>query len=233
MALVKYGAIVTDVRGKLGGTVFSRGGGGSIVRNWTKPTNPRSNRQEANRSQMSRLAQYWNGTLDQDARDDWNTFAANTPWVNALGQAIVLTGIAAYARLNAARLAAGLAMRVDAPLAYGLPGNPSATFTAQPTNGHLVFAEPVPPWDKSMTGHELIIFQHMPVPAGREAVPGPRQYVGRISGNVGTPPTFPYNIDVYYPVKEGERQWLTMVFQDESFRLGTGYAANMIAADPA
>jgi hypothetical protein len=232
MANIKLGAIVTDIRGKLGGTVFSRGGGGSIVRNWTKPTNPRSNRQEVNRAAISSITYRWNKTLTQDQRDDWNTYAANTPWVNSLGQAIVMTGIAAFVRLNGALLAMSQPFRQAAPTAYGLAGNPVVTFTAQPTNGKIVVAAISLPYINNNNEHYVAIYQHMPVPAGREAKPGAKQIIATIASSSGAPPALPLSVNVYYPVRLGERQWLTAMYVNPYFQLGTGWVGSVLAADP-
>jgi len=45
MAIIKFSAIVSDARGKIGGNVFSRNKGGSYIRSYVKPINPSTPKQ--------------------------------------------------------------------------------------------------------------------------------------------------------------------------------------------
>lgn len=79
MAKAKFGMIVTDMRNKLGGHVFSKNRGGSYVRTKVTPSNPQTTAQSAVRSALGSISAAWSGlTAGQRAGfnaavDDWKT----------------------------------------------------------------------------------------------------------------------------------------------------------------
>lgn len=94
------GAIVSEVRGKIAATVFSRNRGGAVIRNRIKPINRRSVGQSTRRQVLGSLASAWRG-LTQTDRDSWNGAAPNYPIQDTLGQTIFLSGEQLYIRFNA------------------------------------------------------------------------------------------------------------------------------------
>lgn len=81
MAKIKFGMMMTDARGKLGGQVFSKNRGGAYVRTKVTPKNAKTARQMAIRSLLSAISQRWsaltapqrasfNGAVDQFATTD-------------------------------------------------------------------------------------------------------------------------------------------------------------------
>src|SRR3989304_844529 len=55
------GAIVSEIRGKIAATVFSRNRGGAVIRNRIKPINRRSVGQSTRRQVLGSLASSWRG----------------------------------------------------------------------------------------------------------------------------------------------------------------------------
>lgn len=94
------GAIVSEVRGKIAATVFSRNRGGAVIRNRIKPINRRSTGQSTRRQTLGSLASAWRG-LTQTQRDSWNSASQNFPLQDTLGQTIFLSGEQLYVRFNA------------------------------------------------------------------------------------------------------------------------------------
>lgn len=99
MALIKFGAFVTDVRGKIGGTVFSRGKSGAYAKNRVIPSNPRTSAQQSVRGFFGTLSSLWR-TLTQDERDNWNELANELSFQNKIGDAIKISGLALYQKFN-------------------------------------------------------------------------------------------------------------------------------------
>ena len=54
MAIIKFGMMMTDARGKLGGHVLSKNRGGNYVRTNNVPSNPQSNFQTGVRAAFAR-----------------------------------------------------------------------------------------------------------------------------------------------------------------------------------
>lgn len=96
---VKFGAIVTDGRGKIGGHVMSKNRGGAYMRTKVTPSNPRTTTQQANRALLGSLSASWSALTDA-FRASWN--GAVNDWVksNIFGDTIKPTGKNLFVALN-------------------------------------------------------------------------------------------------------------------------------------
>lgn len=97
MAIIK--SIVGAISGKLGGTVYSHNQGGAYIRKLGIPTNPTTVRQTAIRTLMSTNSRAWNG-ITTAQRAAWTLYGQANPVINRLGDAIKLSGIASFNRIN-------------------------------------------------------------------------------------------------------------------------------------
>lgn len=91
MAKVKFGEIVVDMRGKLGGHVHTRNHYGNVVRTRVVPINPQTTAQSTSRNQLKAASVAWR-KLTVAQRASWNSFAENYKQQDALGNSIRLTG---------------------------------------------------------------------------------------------------------------------------------------------
>lgn len=107
-------SIFGAISGKLGGNVFSHNKGGQYIKQHTIPTNPNSTRQQATRNWVAYCSTYWGSSLSDAERDQWNTWAENNTWLNALGESIAITGLAWFVMVNSRNLDAGDAI-IDTP----------------------------------------------------------------------------------------------------------------------
>ena len=232
MANVKFSSIVADARGAVGGVVFGRGGGGAIARTNVKPTNPRSSRQSACRAVLAQLTQYWSAKLIESERIAWRAYAAGTSWTNKVGTSASISGLAAFVRLNTLLVQAGLAIEKDAPTMTGHAGQPSFTFTANPTSGTCLIAEPSLPFEKAVTDSRLLLYIHTPTNAGRLRPSGNKRYLQLIAGNLGAPPTFPVAANSPFPYLAGQNVSITGIFIDQYGRIGGDFTKTVVAAVP-
>jgi len=97
--LIKFGSIVTDGRGKLGGQVYSKNRAGSYVRNNAIPSNPRTTFQMKSRNLLAQLSQAWSGLTEQE-RNAWNGAVEKFPRKNVFGDTRNLTGKNLFTSLN-------------------------------------------------------------------------------------------------------------------------------------
>jgi len=88
---VKFGAIVTDGRGKIGGHVLTKNRQGAAMRTKTTPINRRSTFQSSVRSILQNLSQAWRN-ITQSQRDAWNAAAQDVSRTNIFGNAYHPTG---------------------------------------------------------------------------------------------------------------------------------------------
>lgn len=128
MALMKMGELMTALSGKAGGTINSRNKGGTYIKNFTMPTNPRTVYQIGVRNAFTAQSQAWRG-LTQAQRDAWNAATGNFPYTNAVGDTKFLSGLALFTKLNI-----NLGLCSVAPLTSPpTPGAVSAVLSIVPT----------------------------------------------------------------------------------------------------
>ena len=143
----KFGAIVVDGRGKLGGHVASKNRAGSYFRTKVTPTNPNTAAQVLARSRLATLSVAWAGLTDAQ-RAAWNNATELWKSTNIFGDLKNPSGFNLYQRLNNSLAQVGVA-------AQATPPQPAAigawtTFSFIPDN----------------TGTMVLTFAPTPVPAG-------------------------------------------------------------------
>lgn len=121
MATITFGANITDARGSVSGTVFSRNAAGAYTRGRVAPINRRTTLQTQVRANFGANSKAWSGTLTADQRAAWVIFAQANPVPNRVGASIQLSGLAMYNRLNQVLLQIGAAPITDAPSDLSVP----------------------------------------------------------------------------------------------------------------
>lgn len=126
MAKVKFGMMMVDARGKLGGHVFSKNRGGSYVRTKVTPVNPQTSDQTSVRALFGSISQGWSG-LTEDQRNSFRGAVEAWATTDIFGDLIKPSGKALYQRLNQQAQIAGYPAITSAPLPSEVP---SATLDA-------------------------------------------------------------------------------------------------------
>ena len=119
MATIKLGAAISDIRGSIGGTVFSRNGGGAYAKARIKGTNPNTAPQQMVRAIISSMFAAWT-LLTGAVRTGWANYAANVSMINRLGDVINLSGYNMYTRSRALFEMIGATMPATAPSVMAL-----------------------------------------------------------------------------------------------------------------
>ena len=114
MAKIKFGMMMTDARGKLGGQVFSKNRAGAYIRTKVTPTNPQTSFQTLARVLFAAISQAWSG-LTQSGRDAWNNAVSDWQKTDIFGDLKQPSGKALFQRLNNQAQAAGYAAVTAAP----------------------------------------------------------------------------------------------------------------------
>lgn len=219
MALVQLGGGVTDLRGSIAGTTFSRSGAGNYARSRKKPVNPRSAMQNDRRAQVAYLAKYWSDSLSEQERTDWRAYAEATSWSNKLGQSITINGLAAFMRLNVLQRMIPSGVIDAAPTAVGHGGGVTLGFTAESDTTKIQLAEPTGAFDKDTDIHNLWVFVGIPAEPGKISIPKGFKYIGRVWGSSGSPLAFPYELDAAYTMRAGQLVTIRAMFHDEHYRV--------------
>ena len=118
--LVKYSALVSDMSGKLNGSVASRNRGGQYLRNKTTPLNPQTAQQVQVRNQFGIISGSWRALTDND-RASWNDSAVNFPYTNVFGDVKYLSGFNLHQQLNTNLRLIGRPVLVNAPVPQEVP----------------------------------------------------------------------------------------------------------------
>lgn len=100
MAICKYGPLVSEVRGSIGGTTFTAGHFGFVVRQRRHPVHTPTNRRSQYKAWLAMTVARWTDVLDQGQRDAWDLLGKNTDFENSLDQTYHPTGINLYCRTN-------------------------------------------------------------------------------------------------------------------------------------
>lgn len=127
MAKVKFSALVSEMRNKLNGSVFSKNRAGNYLRNKVTPVNPQTSYQTAVRAILTAASQAWRA-LTQAQRDAWAGAVENFKKTDIFGDIKTPSGINLFNQfyLNASTIG-GTPLNTP-PAPDSSPGVPDATF---------------------------------------------------------------------------------------------------------
>jgi len=137
MAKIKLGPMVGQASGAIGATVFSHNRYGAYVRQRVIPTISTTTYALNAKSRLSTVSAAWSVLTDAQ-RTAWQTWAANNPMTDRLGDRQVLTGHAAYVQINGRLTAAGQTNLAVPPIGDGPVGITSASLVADIGPGGFV-----------------------------------------------------------------------------------------------
>lgn len=180
---IKFGAMVVDGRGKLGGHVASKNRGGTYFRTKVSPINPQTTRQSAVRSQLTGWAQAFRSlTAAQIAA--WNSAVANFTNTDIFGDVKTPSGINLYVKLNMNLEQVGGTALSDPPLPASVAPINSLTLTADssPQTLSLAFSPTPVPADT-----DWIVEATAGVSAGKSFVKSEFRQIGIIASAATTP----------------------------------------------
>ncbi|MBA7707952.1 hypothetical protein ES703_116836 [subsurface metagenome] len=153
MAIIRFGPMVADARGSVGGTVFARNSAGAYTRNRTKPIYGGIGVQATRAAQMSQVVQTWQMDLSVDQRNAWTAKAPSNGLTNRVGDRMTGSGFNLYARANLLLLIADLAMVVAPPTPLTIE---APVFTIAWLDGEGIQVTDVHGWTATDTDHLII-----------------------------------------------------------------------------
>ena len=121
MARIKFGMMMTDARGKLGGHVFTKAKSGATIRTKVTPLNPKTSAQSEARSALSANSQAWR-TLTENQRLAWNSAAQEVSKTNAFGDTYFPSGKNYFTAVNNNLRNVGGLVILDPPALVEMPG---------------------------------------------------------------------------------------------------------------
>lgn len=183
MAKIKFSMIVSDMRNKLNGSVFSKNRAGSYVRNKVTPVNPQTSFQNAVRGALTAASQSWR-TLTQSQRDAWQGAVQNFTKTDIFGDIKTPSGINLYNALylNASTLGA-VPLTTPPPLSSS-PGVPDIGLTVDSAPQTFTITSGL---GAVPAGEDWVIFGTNGQSAGREFVKNQYRVVTVLAGGTALP----------------------------------------------
>lgn len=121
MARIKFGMMMTDARGKLGGHVFTKAKSGATIRTKVTPLNPKTSAQSEARSALGANSQAWR-ILSETQRLAWNSAAQEVSKTNAFGDTYFPSGKNYFTAVNNNIRNVGGAVLENPPALVEVPG---------------------------------------------------------------------------------------------------------------
>lgn len=231
MPLIKFGGGITEMRGSLGGNVYSRNRYGAYMRARTVPVNPNTPSQQAVRASMAFLTDRWAQTLTAGQRTAWNLYGATVPMLNKLGEAMNLTGFNHYIRSNLEYKRTFNAQQDAGPTVFEIPAaDPTLAITAsEATQNISVVHDAGLPWADE-NGAAMLLYQGSPQNAQRNFFGGPWRYFANIPGINGAPAGSPSDHAAVTAFAEGQRMWIYARIVRADGRLSQPFRADTFVA---
>jgi len=209
-----------EMRGKLGGLVFSRNKGGTYARSMAVPTNPNSARQQATRNWMAWCATTWESVLTEAQREQWREWAETHSSLNSLGQTIFLTALDWYAKANT-RLLDCAATPLVVPGDLTAP-DPLLTMSLGITTATVVAVTFTP---VLVASHRVVLWGSGPLGPGRNPNFRQMRLIGYSAADAASPASFtlPYTLQdgsklkVYCGVMSDRGRVSTFLTDDEIY----------------
>ena len=195
MARIQYGALVTELKGKIGGTVFQSGRYGFQVRNKPTPIRTASGVQARVRGIMLTVSKAWR-TLTSAERLAFDAIAPSWPALDSFGNPMLLTGYNVFCKTN------WWLSQMDLPM-NNVASLPAALW--QPTSLGLNVAVGTSTFELSFLPTPIdnfttaVIYVSGQVSAGRSTPPSNMSTIAGLA--VGT--VSPADISAFFTVKSG------------------------------
>lgn len=161
---IKWGALVVDGRGKIGGQIASKNGAGAYMKNKVTPSNPQTTAQTAVRALFGVISAGWSSlTAAQIAA--WDAAVPDWTTTNVFGDLKKPTGKALYQRLNNQAQSVGLSAVTDVPTKVALPNAPVTAVAISVGAATLALTGAY-----TTTGTQVVVWAAAPVSAGTKNV---------------------------------------------------------------
>lgn len=174
---IKWGALVVDGRGKLGGHVASKNADGNYLRTKTTPTNPQTSYQTAVRALFGAISQGWSA-LTQAQRDAWNSAVELWQTTDVFGDLKKPTGKALYQRLNNQAQSAGLSAVTDPPAKQEMPDDVVTAVAIDSTADTITLTGA-----NASASTQVVVFATTQLTAGTKFVKNKLRQVYAVAGN--------------------------------------------------
>lgn len=178
MALIKWGMMVVDGRGKLGGHVLTKSRNGATARTKVTPANPQTSYQQANRAAFGQLSSSW-ANLTEAQRKAWNAAVDEWQKTNIFGDLKSPSGRDLYIGLNRNILQTGGTPNPEPGLKEGILPNAITSLDFDDVNEEIQIS-----LQTALRGNESVfVYFTRPMSAGRYNFSGAYRFFSAESSN--------------------------------------------------
>lgn len=179
MAKIKYSALVSDMRGKLNGSVMSKNRSGSYVRNKVTPSNPQTTAQMMIRGIFSEITKAWSN-LTEAQRQSWENSVEAFQGTNIFGDSVKPSGKTLFQKLNQNLMITGQASVTTCPAPAELPYASLNDVVFDVSDESLTINT-----SGQTTGSKVIVFATAPLTQGTKFVKNKLRKIVVLDGNDG------------------------------------------------
>lgn len=183
MAKIKLSALVSEMRGKLNGSVFSKNRGGAYIRTKVTPVNPQSLAQGLVRATLTNLSQAWRG-LTEAERLAWCGAVSSFTGTDIFGDIKTPSGINLFNKLNLNLATIGVAPINLPPLPQSVGYVDSLALTAS-AGGNTISAAYTAIGGSA--GQTVVVEATSGLSAGKNFVKSEYRVIGTFAGGAATP----------------------------------------------
>ena len=185
MTKVKFSALISEMRGKLNGSVFTKNRYGNALRNKVTPVNRRTPYQQNIKAIFTHFSQKWR-SLSPAQHQAWNAAVADFTKNNIFGDSIKPTGSNLYCELNSNLALIGASEITDPPLQKVIEGISKFSLIVDSNPGSPKFEihfDPTP----TTTDIFHLIFATRCYSPGKTYIQGDYRIIGIIPSSSATP----------------------------------------------
>jgi hypothetical protein len=187
MAKFLPGIAFAQIRGSIGGTVFSANSNGVYTRNRSKPVNPNTQAQQDARNLLSGVASSWKLLTDAQ-RQTWKDQVANYPYIDSLGQIKQYTAMQLYMAVNQRLTNAGLAMISTIGAPVSIPELQALTATGDVSDSKLEVTVTINGSTTTPANTRVNVYATAPLSAGKSFLARPDfRRIATINASTPTP----------------------------------------------
>lgn len=170
---IKFGSIVTEGSGKIGGHVAAKNRAGAYLRTKTTPVNPSSTFQQNARGILGALSSQWSG-LTAAQRESFNKAVSQFAKTDIFGDLKNPSGINLFVKLNSNLINTGQAQITAAPTKVEIPFSPitSIVFDVSSSLATITLS------DGALDGSKVMVYATPSLSAGTSYAKNQKRFVG-------------------------------------------------------
>lgn len=166
MAKIKFGAIVTDIRGSIDSVTYSRSKYGAYARKKVTPINPNTAKQSVARAIFGAASSLFR-SLGKATIDAWNAVAPEYSRANVFGDNLPLSGATLFTKLKTQLVNAEIVANPSPINPVTIPQASATGVQADISNGTIIITDV----SATSAGQVMVIAATTPVSAGRSFFP--------------------------------------------------------------